>query len=84
MLDGRRHGRPGSLGIGHRVGIGHRLTARSFDLIDYVLGAATDEISAVRRRAQVVDDDARTLSSEQVRVRAAQPGTGPGDEDHIA
>ena len=69
---GHRGLRP--LGVRHRVGVGHRFPAGGDDLVDHLLGTASDQGASVRGATDVVDDDPGPRPGQEMGVGPAETG----------
>ena len=81
VIDGGGHQPGRRVEVGDVVGVGDRLPAQCGDALDHLGGRACIGAAAVRRAAEVVDDDPRALPRELHRVFGADPPPGPGHDD---
>ena len=80
LADGLLDEALGAVPGGDVVGVGNSLAACSDDLVDYLLRGAGICTGTVVCSAEIVDHDARTLTSEEQRMLTADAASCSGDD----
>src|SRR5579883_1160273 len=79
-IDGRLDDVRRALGIGDRIVVRHRLSARRLDLGHHLVGSRVVAALTVHRAARIVHHDLRAAAGQQHRMRPAQPIARTGDD----
>jgi hypothetical protein len=69
---------------GHAVGVGHRLAARGFDLVDHAVRDALIRALAGWRTAEIVDYNFGALLSQQQRFATPDSTSSAGDHRDLS